>query len=215
MGAKYRRNPPAPLSTSATRSKINRVIELGGTALTPTTSSSTRHTSSSGKRISVASGDTFGIHRRLWGTSPPLTGPIEDREVSGVARKAEGENATESKEESGWTGLRSTPRQAHDHLINIPQAMRPVTSGRSTDAIINPSSPPSIGTPLRGLREEKQEDSEEESYTHSQIPLSPRIISKVDQLLGRGAYEAGMAMEVEKKILQEALARSIVTQSYV
>jgi hypothetical protein len=41
-------------------------------------------------------------------------------------------------------------------------------------------------------------------------PTWPRLLNKVDQLLGRGAYEAGMSMEQERRLLREALANSIV-----
>lgn len=89
----------------------------------------------------------------------------------------------------------------------------PYMTGRFTGTIGKPMSPPSSGTPLRRLREEKYENQHDDWDLHPHGPLSPRLISKVDQLLGRGAYEAGMALEAEKKILQEALERSVTTHS--
>lgn len=41
-------------------------------------------------------------------------------------------------------------------------------------------------------------------------PASPRSMAKIDQVLGRGAYEAGMSMEHDRRLLRDALAKSVI-----
>ena len=213
MSSKYRRNPPLPLSALTYRDHAYIVPKPEETALTPAASSANDHISSNDERISIVSGGTFGNHRRRWSVASPSTEAREEGEIDDLFRKREPGNPSDENAEFGRIKTQSTPRLAPFHLMTTPRSAGSNMSGRPTGSFGKSISPPSYGTPLRGLREERSENSDDELEGILDSPLSPRLISKVDQLLGRGAYEAGMAMEAEKKILQEALARSVVTQS--
>ncbi len=79
-----------------------------------------------------------------------------------------------------------------------------------------PISPPSHGTRLKGLIEDLDAensidlDSDDDQQNQQ---ATKRLMSKIDQVLGQGAAEAGLAVGYERKILQEALKNSVSTRS--
>lgn len=92
---------------------------------------------------------------------------------------------------------------------------RIIPAGR--DKPITPSAtpfPPSSGTRLKGLTEELGNEDSDEDYDIGLTPRTPqskRVISKV--ILGRGAYEAGLAIENERRILKDALEKSVLSHN--
>ena len=180
--------------------------------LTPTTDF-TQHTSSSEQRVSIASGDTFGNRRRRWSASSPVTEARYESDPTHVHDDRAGcGGSNETKVDTGRGRPRSSPQRIPHRLAPSPPSTNvngPHNAIRGAATSDQVNSPPSHGTPLGKLREQTYEGSDDEYDARSTSPLSPRLISKVDQVLGRGAYEAGMAIEAEKRILQEALEKSI------
>ena len=174
---------------------------------------------SSVHRVSEISGETFGryIARRPIST---LSDPVVAETFADLDRiraellddnivlvKRAPEHLVKAKARVSASGVSSSEGHGIDSDEVITAHL--LRAAANNDRCIVPADPDTpIGRPGKDGFPPDLDRAQPPNGSHS--PRSPRLVNKVDQILGRGAFEAGMSMEQERRILREALAGSVI-----